>query len=603
MYCQKCGNNIENGAKFCARCGTAVNNNPAVARPVVNNPQTNTPQPIKKDEQKNKKVPIIIAAVTLLLVIVGVVLFFVLSDGSDKNTAAKADSEEKTTVAQTEDALADEYNDTTVGEIEVTTEPVTMPSLPTTDYEYIKEKGTLEIGITDYVPMNYYDEYGNLVGFDTEFAEAVCAELGVEPVFELINWEEKVDLLNRKEIDCIWNGMTITEEMKATASVSIPYMKCGLVLIVRAEDSDKYTSAGSLNGAAVAYERNSWAESLVMENEFFSGAVYFDAESTYKAIQSVYNGTADACVADYAYKKILLDETNTDFSGLVAVDSLIFNEEDYGIAFRQGSGDITVRVNEIINKLYESGKLYEIAEKYGLEDTLLIGGRNNFETVTEGKLTVATNAWFAPFEYFDENGECAGIDIEIAQYIANELGLELEIVDMDFDSITHSVSQGKADLGIAAITPTEEKLEYVDFTDSYYTYNVSILSMEDVYSIEGKTVGSLYGSSAYFYVEYELADKYVNHKTYNDISLLKKDFEAGYLDYVVIPFSYEESFISGNENVHGYWVQDYDNYAICYSKENEQLQKEIDAVLSQMIADGTLDEIFKKYMLNSLTTP
>ena len=184
MYCQKCGNYVDNTQKFCQRCGNAVNNSPAVARPVINNPQTNTPQPIKKDEQKNKKVPIIIAAIALLLVVVGVVLFFVLSDGSDKNTAAKADSEEKTTVAQTEDAFADEYNDTTVGEIEVTTEPAEVVT------EVPSELKEVKVGF-----IFLHDENSTYDKNFIDAAEAVCLEMGI-PYSVKTNVPEAIECYN-----------------------------------------------------------------------------------------------------------------------------------------------------------------------------------------------------------------------------------------------------------------------------------------------------------------------------------------------------------------------------------------------------------------------
>ena len=96
-------------------------------------------------------------------------------------------------------------------------------------------------------------------------------------------------------------------------------------------------------------------------------------------------------------------------------------------------------------------------------------------------------------------------------------------------------------------------------------------------------------------MSYELSDKDVIHVPYKDLSLLKKDFEEGRLDYIVVESSYEDIFLSENENVHAFWAQEYENYAICYSKENDQLQEKVDAVLSQMISDGKLNEIFEKY--------
>ena len=103
------------------------------------------------------------------------------------------------------------------------------------DYKYIMDKGSLVIGITLFAPMNYYDDNNKLIGFETEFAEAVCAELGVKAEFQIINWNSKETELAAKNIDCIWNGMTITEERAANMSLSIPYMENKQVKVVKAK--------------------------------------------------------------------------------------------------------------------------------------------------------------------------------------------------------------------------------------------------------------------------------------------------------------------------------------------------------------------------------
>ncbi len=102
------------------------------------------------------------------------------------------------------------------------------------DWEYVKNNGKLVIGITYFAPMNYKDDNGELIGFETEFAKAVCAELGIEAEFQEISWAAKETELASKNIDCIWNGMTITEEREANMSISIPYMQNKQVKVVKA---------------------------------------------------------------------------------------------------------------------------------------------------------------------------------------------------------------------------------------------------------------------------------------------------------------------------------------------------------------------------------
>ncbi|MBQ5777622.1 MAG: transporter substrate-binding domain-containing protein, partial [Oscillospiraceae bacterium] len=102
----------------------------------------------------------------------------------------------------------------------------------TSDTDYIMSNGKLIIGMTLFAPMNYYNDANELIGFETEFAEAVCEKIGVEPVFQEINWDSKEIELNAKNIDCIWNGMTITEERAANMEISKPYMENKQVLVV-----------------------------------------------------------------------------------------------------------------------------------------------------------------------------------------------------------------------------------------------------------------------------------------------------------------------------------------------------------------------------------
>lgn len=126
---------------------------------------------------------------------------------------------------------------------QVVTELADIPAddtLDTADWEYIKAKGTLVIGITYFQPMNYLDANNELTGFETEFAKEVCKILGVTPVFQEISWNSKEMELNGKTIDCIWNGMTIDDERKETMQLSTPYMNNKQVLVVKSDNVDKF---------------------------------------------------------------------------------------------------------------------------------------------------------------------------------------------------------------------------------------------------------------------------------------------------------------------------------------------------------------------------
>ena len=132
-----------------------------------------------------------------------------------------------------------------------------------TDLEYIKDNGKMIMGITLYEPMNYYDENGELTGFETEFAKAVCEKLGVEPKFQVIDWKQKETELKSKAIDCIWNGLTVSEDRKENMAFSTAYVSNRQVAIIRKADAEKYTNAESMAGAKMIAESGSAGETAI----------------------------------------------------------------------------------------------------------------------------------------------------------------------------------------------------------------------------------------------------------------------------------------------------------------------------------------------------
>ena len=249
------------------------------------------------------------------------------------------------------------------------TDANTNTDVAASDLADVKAKGKLVIGYTEFAPMNYYDADGNFVGFETEFAKAICAELGVEAEFQLIKWSAKETELNSKNIDCIWNGMTITPEREEAFSISTPYMANKQVLVVRAEDADKYTSAAAMKDVAVVAEQESAGEEVITTDPFFADAKYTAVVDMATALKEVKAMTADACVVDYVTSIGMIGE-GTDYADLVVVDGAAFADEQYGIAFRNGS-DITAAVNAAITKLVENGKLNEIATTYKLAEQII----------------------------------------------------------------------------------------------------------------------------------------------------------------------------------------------------------------------------------------
>lgn len=234
------------------------------------------------------------------------------------------------------------------------------------DLSYIRDNGVMKIGYTIMAPLNYTDDSNELVGFETEFATAVCEKLGVQPEFQLIDWNSKEMELQAKSIDCIWNGLTITPERQESMSITDPYMENRQVLIVKSENVDKYTA--SVDGANVVAEAGSAGDELAQEDEFFANASYTAVQSQATALMDVASGTADVAIIDYIMALGSVGE-GTDFTDLTIVDKG-FESEQYGAAFRKGS-DVTAEVNSAIAELKADGTLQQIAEKYNIDELLI----------------------------------------------------------------------------------------------------------------------------------------------------------------------------------------------------------------------------------------
>ncbi|MDR2132895.1 MAG: transporter substrate-binding domain-containing protein, partial [Clostridiales Family XIII bacterium] len=194
------------------------------------------------------------------------------------------------------------------------------------DLAYLLDKGTLIIGITEYKPMNYYDESGKLVGFDTEFAEAVCAKLGLTPEFEIINWDTKETELKARSIDCIWNGLTVKEERRANMAFSDTYLRNEQVVVARAADAGKYADAASLAGARIVAEAESAGESAVLSD--IADAEYTAVSSQANALLEIKAGTADAAVIDATMAGAMTGE-GTDYADLAVLENIDLTDEEY----------------------------------------------------------------------------------------------------------------------------------------------------------------------------------------------------------------------------------------------------------------------------------
>ena len=221
-------------------------------------------------------------------------------------------------------------------------------------------------------------------------------------------------------------------------------------------------------------------------------------------------------------------------------------------------------------------------------------------TVVAGKLTMATNATFPPYEMTTDAGDIEGIDVETAQAIADKLGLELQIDDMDFDAALLSVQQGKADIAMAGITVTDERKAVMAFSDSYATGIQSVIVPEgsDIASVDdlsGKKIGTQRGTTGYLYCSDDFGDDAV--VAYDNGLTAVQALNNGQVDCVVIDNEPAKAYVEANPGLKildtSYAEED---YAIGMNKDNTALLDAVNAALEELKADGTLQSIVDKYI-------
>ena len=233
-------------------------------------------------------------------------------------------------------------------------------------------------------------------------------------------------------------------------------------------------------------------------------------------------------------------------------------------------------------------------------------GTNDTNSEADGKkvLTMATNAEFPPYEYH-EGDEIVGIDAEVAAAIAEKLGMELEIADVDFDSIIPGVQQGKYDMGMAGMTVTDERLEKVNFSDTYAKGVQVVIVKEDggiasLDDVNGKKIGVQQGTTGDIYASDTVENGGYGEENvtkYANGALAVEALKAGKVDCVIIDNEPAKAYVAANE---GLKILDTEyaneDYAICFAKDNTELQTKVNNALKELIADGTVQKIVDQYI-------
>ena len=258
------------------------------------------------------------------------------SEGAEENTKENTEEKNEETTAAEEQTAAD------------------------SEINAVKENGKLVVGITEYAPMDFRDENGEWTGFDAEFAGLFAKELGVEVEFIVIDWDNKLLELDSKSIDCIWNGMTITEEITSHCAVSDPYVKNQQVVVMKADKAAEYSDPEGMAELSFAAEAGSAGESAIAD--YIAPADYVAVNAQSDALLEVASGSSDACVIDATMAGAMTGE-GTSYADLAVAAEL--SNEEYGVAFRAGS-DLCAKFNEFKASLTADGSLKALADKYCL---------------------------------------------------------------------------------------------------------------------------------------------------------------------------------------------------------------------------------------------
>ena len=230
------------------------------------------------------------------------------------------------------------------------------------DLEYIRDKGVLNVGVTEFEPLDYMQD-GEWVGFDADMAGLFARSLGVSVQFVKIDWDKKVSLLNNGTIDCVWNGMTLTDEVQADMSCSLAYLNNAQIIVVPAKNNAQLQTVEDCMHLLFAVEAGSAGEQELKDRNYR----YTATSTQLDALQDVASGKADAAVIDAVMAGSLIG-SGKQFEDLV--DTLALSSEEYGVGFRKNS-DLAEQLNAFWLENMENGTINTVAEQYGVQAAVI----------------------------------------------------------------------------------------------------------------------------------------------------------------------------------------------------------------------------------------
>ncbi|MEE1125296.1 MAG: ABC transporter permease subunit [Acutalibacteraceae bacterium] len=347
-----------------------------------------------------------------------------------------------------------------------------------------RSNGTLVVATNAAFEPYEYVENGKVVGIDIDISQAIADGLGMELKIEEMEFDSIISAVSTGKAQLGVSGMTVTEERLKNINFTTPYTTAKQVIIVRGAQAKSVNGEEDLKSASIGVQLGTTGDLYASDYED-DGATVVKYNKGTDAVQALKKGKVDCVVIDEQPAKAFVSK-NSDLSILENP----LTEEEYAICIAKENTELLAQVNDILAKLKNDGTLDKIIGNYIGDDT-----KGTFQYTSpqgtnrsNGTLVVATNAAFEPYEYV-QNGKVVGIDIDISQAIADGLGMELKIEEMEFDSIISAVSTGKAQLGVSGMTVTEERLKNINFTTPYTTAK-QVIIVRDHSAVPTSTEGS-----------------------------------------------------------------------------------------------------------------
>ena len=451
-------------------------------------------------------------------------------------------------------------------------------------------------------PYEMTTDDGSYEGIDVEIAGAIAEKLGLELQIDDMDFSAALLAAQQGKSDMVMAGVTVNEERLNVMNFTDSY-STGVQVIIVPEGSD-IESVDDLEGHKIGTQNATTGNIYCTDDYGDENVVGYDNGLT--ATQALLNGQIDCIVIDSAPAQEFVKAN----PGLKILDTE-YVTEDYAIGISKENEPLLNAINAALAELIADGTVKGIVDKYisadegaadeaAAEESTAEAAPIEFTTVTPGKLTMSTNAAFPPYEMTTDDGSYEGIDVEIAGAIAEKLGLELQIDDMDFSAALLAAQQGKSDMVMAGVTVNEERLNVMNFTDSYSTGVQVIIvpegsDIESVDDLEGHIIGTQNATTGNIYCSDDYGED--NVVGYDNGLTATQALLNGQIDCIVIDSAPAAEFVKANPSLKildtEYVTED---YAIGISKENEPLLEAINGALAELIADGTVKSIVDKYI-------